>query len=232
MSREAYLARVRDATQAGRAYRIEPRGEVTPTTGYVGGGDDLCARFAAEANAVGGTAVVVRSFDEARAELAKVLRARRAESAFVWRHDVLDRLGLAGLLAELSVAALDPGALAKMPRDTRRATILTADIGITSADYGIAETGTLAMFARPEQPRLASLAPPCHVAILERRQILPDLFDLFAALDEAGTTAGAPHKVPSNLTFITGPSKTGDIELQLTTGVHGPGDWRVIVVDG
>lgn len=230
MSRETFLARVREATQAGRAYRIEPHGEVTATTGYVGGGDDLCARFAAEANAVGGTALVVHSLDEARAELAKILRARRAESALVWRHELLDRLGLAGLLAELGIAALDSESLGKMPRDVRRATILAADIGITSADYGIAETGTLAMFSQPDHPRLASLAPPCHVAIVERRQILPDLFDLFAALDEPRLAAAERAKMPSNLTLITGPSKTGDIELQLTTGVHGPGDWRTIVV--
>jgi L-lactate dehydrogenase complex protein LldG len=236
MSRETFLARVRQATQAGRAFRIEPHGEVTATTGYVGGGDNVCATFAAEANAIGGFANVVGSWDEARVAVAGVLSERRLASALVWQHPVLDRLRLGDLLAELSIAELGHDALAKMPRDTRRAMILAADVGITSADYAIAETGTLAMFAQPGHERLASLAPPLHIAIIERAQILPDLFDLFAVLGAQGyNTAAEPNtngtRLPSNVTLITGPSKTGDIELQLTTGVHGPGEWRIIVID-
>ena len=72
---------------------------------------------------------------------------------------------------------------------------------------------------------MASLLPPLHVAIVAAEQVLPDLFDLFDKLREAGHDA-----LPSNLTLITGPSKTGDIELTLTTGVHGPGEWHVVVV--
>ncbi|MEX2188963.1 MAG: lactate utilization protein [Pirellulales bacterium] len=226
MARDAFLERVRQATQAGRAFRVAPHGDVTETTGYVGGGDDLCATFAAEANAVGGRARVVADFDAARLVLADWLRERRPASALVWRHEVLAKLRLADLLAELGVAELDHDTLSAMPPEARRTTTLAADVGITSADFAIAETGTLVMLARPGQERLSSLAPPCHIAVIERRQILPDLFDLFAALDDAGH-----DKLPSNLTLITGPSKTGDIELQLTTGVHGPGDWRVVVVD-
>jgi L-lactate dehydrogenase complex protein LldG len=236
MSRETFLARVRQATQAGRAFRIEPHGEVTATTGYVGGGADVCATFAAEANAVGGFATVVHSWDEARVAVASLLCERKLASALVWQHPILDRLRLGDLLAELSIAELGYETLAKMPRDTRRTMILAAEVGITSADYAIAETGTLAMFARPGHERLASLAPPLHIAIIERQQILPDLFDLFAILGEQGyNTAAEPNtssnRLPSNVTLITGPSKTGDIELQLTTGVHGPGEWRIIVID-
>ncbi len=236
MSRETFLARVRQATQAGRAFRIEPHGEVTATTGYVGGGDDVCATFAAEANAVGGFATIVRGWDEARTALGQLLRERNLASALVWQHPVLDRLRLGELLTELSIANLGHDALAKMPRDTRRTVTLAAEVGISSADYAIAETGTLAMFAQPGHERLASLAPPLHISVIERQQILPDLFDLFAVLGEQGLNAAAePNtngpRLPSNVTLITGPSKTGDIELQLTTGVHGPGEWRIIVID-
>jgi L-lactate dehydrogenase complex protein LldG len=100
--------------------------------------------------------------------------------------------------------------------------LLACDVGITSCDWAIAETGTLMMCAGPGHERVASLLPPMHVAVVERQQIVPDLIDAFATLN--ATT------LPSNVTLITGPSKTGDIELQLTTGVHGPGKWRVIVV--
>ena len=63
------------------------------------------------------------------------------------------------------------------------------------------------------------------MAIVEESQILADLIDLFDALDERGL-----DQLPSNLALITGPSKTGDIELTLVTGVHGPGKWHVIIV--
>jgi L-lactate dehydrogenase complex protein LldG len=71
---------------------------------------------------------------------------------------------------------------------------------------------------------MASLVPPVHVAIVEAAQIVPDLFDIFAAYQ------GREQELPANLTLITGPSKTGDIELQLTTGVHGPKNWHMIVI--
>ncbi len=103
--------------------------------------------------------------------------------------------------------------------------MLACDIGISSADCAIAETGTLMVCSRPGQERLASLLPLMHVAIVERQQIVPDLIDAFGLLHERGL-----ENLPSNTTFITGPSKTGDIELQLTTGVHGPKHWRVILV--
>ena len=83
------------------------------------------------------------------------------------------------------------------------------------------------MASAPGSERLASLLPPVHVAVIEAAQILPDLFDLFARLQISGHP-----EMPSNLTLITGPSKTGDIELRLTTGVHGPGEWHVIIIRG
>jgi L-lactate dehydrogenase complex protein LldG len=99
-----------------------------------------------------------------------------------------------------------------------------ADVGITGVDFLIAETGSLVMRSSPGQPRSISLLPPVHIALAERRQIVPDLFDLFHEL-------GNPPALPSCLTLITGPSKTGDIELRLVTGVHGPGTVHVLMVD-
>jgi L-lactate dehydrogenase complex protein LldG len=78
---------------------------------------------------------------------------------------------------------------------------------------------------------VASLVAPVHIAVIERVQIVPDLFDAFALLErQAGKSGGLPH-VASNVVFITGPSKTGDIELTLTTGVHGPGQLHVVIVE-
>jgi L-lactate dehydrogenase complex protein LldG len=100
--------------------------------------------------------------------------------------------------------------------------MLAADVGISSADFAIAESGTLAVCSQAGQERAVSLLPLVHVAIVRREQVLADLFDLFERLG-----AG---ELQSSVVLITGPSKTGDIELTLTTGVHGPRQWHVILI--
>ena len=89
----------------------------------------------------------------------------------------------------------------------------------------VAETGSLLVGSSPAQGRVVSLLPPRFLAIVEPSQIVPDLFDAFARLEVIR------GQLPSNLAFITGPSKTGDIELKLVTGVHGPGDVTLVVVE-
>jgi len=223
-SREAFLDRVRQAADQGRPYRV-PLRPVPEGIGYVGADGDLCEQFAAEVNAVGGEAFVVADFAAAGHQLHQLLAEAGAKSAVCWQHELLDRLGLADLLAAPGVALFDYARLAAMPADERRQTLLSCDVGITSCDCAIAETGTLMMCSRFGQERVASLLPPMHIAVVERQQIVPDLIDAFRLLEDRGL-----DQLPSNVTWITGPSKTGDIELQLTTGVHGPGKWRVIVV--
>lgn len=227
--RDAFLARVREAAAQGRGSGVQVR-PTPPETGYLGVAGDLVERFAAEVNAVGGQAYVVSDHAAAAAQLHALLAEAGARAAVCWRHAVLDRLGLADLLAAPGVARYDYERLAALPADEARAALLACDVGLTSCDCAIAETGTLVMVARPGQERLASLLPPMHVAIVERRQIVPDLLDAFRWLAEEAGLSAEGGGLPSNITFITGPSKTGDIELQLTTGVHGPGKWRVIVV--
>lgn len=218
-SRETFLARVRQATEIGRAYRIHSK-DVPAEAGYIGAAGDLCQRFAAEVDAVGGQSFLVSDLEAAREKLHLLLEEAGAKSALCWQHELLDRLDLHGALAGPGVELLDYENLSSLPAEQCQPKLLAADIGITSCDCAIAETGTLMMLSKPGQERVASLLPPMHVAIIERRQIVPDLLDAFALLGN----------LPSNVTFITGPSKTGDIELQLTTGVHGPGKWRVIVI--
>ncbi len=225
MKREDFLARVRTSAAAGRAYRVNADATIPELAGYVGGGDDLPARLAAEIKAVGGQAVVVDDAAAARVALAALLEQYQPRSAFCWQHGALAAIGVDTLLAERGIGRLAHDELVGLPPDEQRARILGADIGITSVTHAIAETGSLVMMAEPGHERLASLLPPVHVAIVERSQILPDLFDLFAELRRAGY-----DNLPSNLAFITGPSKTGDVEFTLTTGVHGPGKWHVIVV--
>lgn len=88
------------------------------------------------------------------------------------------------------------------------------DCGVTDVTYAVAETGSLVIRGSANHGRSLSLVPPIHVAILEPRNFLPDLVDVF---DRLGKDAD-----PGNINFITGPSKTSDIEMNLVVGVHGP----------
>ena len=102
-----------------------------------------------------------------------------------------------------------------------------SDIGITGADFAIAETGTLVLLSGPSKPRLTSLLPPVHVSILKRESIVPDIHRLFSML---GERRGDHEDLCSCVSFITGPSRTADIELNLTLGVHGPEREIVVIV--
>jgi L-lactate dehydrogenase complex protein LldG len=96
------------------------------------------------------------------------------------------------------------------------------DAGVTEVDYAVAETGTLVIRHRPEHGRLLSLVPFVHVAIVQPKNFLPDLVDLFERLGSDGTGSG--------VTLISGPSKTADIEMQTVTGVHGPNVVKAFVL--
>jgi L-lactate dehydrogenase complex protein LldG len=99
-----------------------------------------------------------------------------------------------------------------------------ASAGITGAFAGIADTGSLVLVSSPARPRLASLLPPTHIAILPVSHLFPDMAAFFAAHPVITEAA-------SNLTIITGPSRTADIELTLQRGVHGPKFLHVILLD-
>jgi L-lactate dehydrogenase complex protein LldG len=109
-------------------------------------------------------------------------------------------------------------------RDALRDACAAADIGITSADYALAETGTLVMLASKQEARLVSLLPPVHVAVVPRARIV-------ANLDELLTLIPKPAEQTSSMVLITGPSRTADIEQILVRGVHGPGEVYVVIVE-
>ncbi len=106
-----------------------------------------------------------------------------------------------------------------------RGACAVADIGITSADFALAQTGTLVMIASPQEARLISLLPPVHVAIFPASRLL-------TGLDELLTVVPNPASVTSSMVLITGPSRTGDIEQILVRGVHGPGQIYSVIVEG
>jgi L-lactate utilization protein LutC len=218
--RERFLERVRRAVaegnRAGGAAALGPRGGA----GYQGAGPDPVARFRDELAAAGGQAHLVAGAAGAVAAVVELVRGRAARRALLGGGAVVDSLPLA---AALEAAGVEVWRVRDLDAKAGRDAFFAADVGISGVDYLIAETGSLALLSGPDQPRSLSLLPPLHVAVAERRQLVPDLFDLFEAPRGQG--------LPSCLTLITGPSKTGDIELRLVTGVHGPGEVHVVLID-
>ncbi len=96
-------------------------------------------------------------------------------------------------------------------------------LGITSATYALADTGTLVMFSSHEEARLISLLPPSHLAVVPVERLL-------TGLDELLTLHPIPSERTSSMVMITGPSRTADIEQILVRGVHGPGEIHVVIV--
>jgi L-lactate dehydrogenase complex protein LldG len=225
VTRDSFLKNVRQAAEMGRAYRVHLH-EVPPDTRYVGASSaDGMAAAAREIEAVGGVAHRVPTDEQACQTILALLQQYAARRVLGWRHPVLTELRLPAQVAQQSIEWLDLERLAELPVAERRQRALAADVGITSADWLIAETGSLVLRARPGQERWASLLPPVHIAVIRRYQIIPDLIDVFQALRDQGL-----DQLTSHITLVTGPSKTGDIELQLTTGVHGPGHWHVVLI--
>jgi L-lactate dehydrogenase complex protein LldG len=97
-----------------------------------------------------------------------------------------------------------------------------AAVGITGAEYALANTGTLVVMSESEA-RLASLLPPVHIAVIESARILSDL-------DELLLREPKPADRTASMVLITGPSRTADIEQILVRGVHGPGELHVVIL--
>lgn len=136
-----------------------------------------------------------------------------------------DELPAAGVVSALSSAGLDRVAH-EVPTDRRaehQAGYRYLDLGVTGADAGLAESGSVVLSHGPGRPRMASLVPNVHVAILE----LPRLHRTLAhwASQHPDLAEGT-----ANLVVITGPSRSGDIEMQLNLGVHGPRHVHIVLI--
>jgi L-lactate dehydrogenase complex protein LldG len=93
--------------------------------------------------------------------------------------------------------------------------------GVSTALYGLADTGSVVLASGPDEPRRKSLLPDVHVTLLAEDRILPGLDELFAALGP---------DLPSALAIVTGPSRSADIEQKLAVGVHGPREVHVVLL--
>jgi len=168
--------------------------------------DERVAAFTAALEALSGHVVRCYSRDAARDTVNAMIAGK---------HAVASR---SSHLRELQIAADIPD------RASYRAACATAEFGITSADYALADTGTLVLLSGAEESRLVSLLPPKHIAILPTSRLIDSLDVLLARVP-------LPANATSSMVFVTGPSRTADIEQILVRGVHGPGEITVVLVD-
>ncbi|MGC9949479.1 MAG: lactate utilization protein [Bryobacteraceae bacterium] len=210
MSRDAILNKVR--TALGRTAG-EPVATPPPVRLRVGevDTDTRIASMLRAVEALAGKTHRAATAEDARAYVAAILDGKTAVASnapFLRECGIVDLTGVQSGLTD--AAAL-------------RALCATADVGITSADYALADTGTLAMLASPAEARLISLLPPVHIAVVPKDRVLSGLDELFTILP-------LPAEQTSSMVLITGPSRTADIEQILVRGVHGPGEIYVVVV--
>jgi L-lactate dehydrogenase complex protein LldG len=179
-------------------------------------GLSMIERFRERLQSVGGFCDVVESGDEATRALAVIVSDLQSRNA-------AKRIALsdAQLVSSLARGLADQIDVCPSPAE-----LFNYDVGITMAQAAIAETGTLVLVAETERHRLVSLLPPVHIAIVYARDIVPTIGDALSQLH-----GSEPKQMSRAITFITGPSRTADIELTLTVGVHGPKELRVIVIN-
>jgi L-lactate dehydrogenase complex protein LldG len=209
--REHLAASKRFDAQAAQAAAIEPRAKSSPAKDERN--ETTIDLFRQALAAVSGHCALVQNIDEAARALQKILDHRQAQRVAVSDSTLVKRI-----LERLKTKTVFLNA-------PNQSELFECDLGVTSAQWAIAETGTLVLESERERHRLASLVPPVHVAILEAGRIRRTMSDVLELIKN--NDVGLSRTV----TFITGPSRTSDIELTLAIGVHGPGELHVIVID-
>jgi L-lactate dehydrogenase complex protein LldG len=142
------------------------------------------------------------------------------------------REDVAKLFSKITGRDLPPDipTLVATARELLRDKYFKADIGISSANVVAADTGTLFLIENEGNIRLATGAPPVHIALIGMEKLVPTLEDAFKVAEV--TWRYANYTIPSYVSLVSGPSKTGDIEKVTTYGAHGPAEFHVIFLDG
>jgi L-lactate utilization protein LutC len=172
-------------------------------------------RFRQALEAVAGRCVVVRDVGQAAEAVREIIEAKKARRVAVSDSELVRRV----------LARVNTGA--ELVEHAAAADLFHCDLGVTGAQWAVAETGTLVLEAESERHRLASLVPPVHVAVVGAGSVRQTLAEVLGLLGERGR-----DRLSRTVTFVTGPSRTSDIELTLAIGVHGPGELYVVIIEG
>jgi len=221
------LERIREAL--GRSQQAPPRSIEFPPLGQVMppiDPENLVPKFEAELQKVAGSPHRAAN----REELDRLFRVILKDSPpiVVSRNPLISRLGLEDTFRARGLEVAVWPALGASDAAIRgfRDRCFEAGFGITGVDFALAETGSLILSSITEGSQLTSLAPPVHIALYRRSQVL-------ASLEGVLEQASAAHleELGRSIVFITGPSRTADIEQILIRGVHGPRDVHAILVE-
>lgn len=222
----AFLARVAKALGREQPHSSPPkREEVGPPAFWREfnlNNNEVLELFKKNLEALSGRVVVAPSAEAAREQVGEWLRELAVTSAVCWDNPELRqvlKIGFPGIELVYWEKGFDPNSLIDKAEK--------AGAGITWVDYAIAYTGSMAVFSQPNQGRSVSLLPPNHIAVFRRKQLVPTMSSVIR--DITGRK-GTPE-MPSAINFITGPSRTSDIEMDLSIGVHGPYKTWVIIID-
>lgn len=149
-----------------------------------------------------------------------------AKQIMRWSDPVLAALDLESRLPGDIALKVVPKAdgFAESQRQEFRREVIASYIGITTADYLLADTASLVLLGGRGRARSVSLVPSIHIAVVPAERIIPSYRHLLSHLNA--------RTLPSNMTVITGPSKTADIEATLVHGAHGPREMHLFVVGG
>ena len=210
MTRDHILHRIR--TALGRSAGQAPSADLPPVRLVVPEVDREAriALFTARLDALGGKTQRAATADEACALVAAAIQGKSAVASN------------APLLAECgntALAGVETGIADRQQLQDRCAAV---QVGITGAEYALADTGSLVMLSSAQEARLISLLPPAHIAVVPVEHLLTGLDELFTLLPR-------PAEQTSSMVLITGPSRTADIEQILVRGVHGPGRITVFI---
>ena len=173
--------------------------------------DSESTRFLEEVGKLSGVGKKLSPADMDSA-LQVLVREQNIQRATSWDTLYLRQLGVAEILNSLGVELISPNA--------NKHEMALCDLGVTEADYLLPETGTLVLRSSALQPRAVSLLPRIHLAVVRPFMLRADMHQVFAEASD--------HHY---LLFITGPSRTADIELTVTLGVHGPKNLYVWMLD-
>ncbi len=233
MSRAKILDRIKEGLH-GRSGDLElaPSVAKKPSRAAGGGGklrannnpekknQSLTDLFIEEAGKVNGVSWVANDEGQLREYLSNIAAGHDSKSFIAWETSLIKKLKVTEHLTSNGLRII---------KSQDKKQIERADIGISEVDYAIADSGTLVLFSNPNKPRLVSLITPIHVAILDLKKIVRNIFDLFQILSyTSGDESHSKGRV-SCITFVTGPSRTADIELNLTLGVHGPKELHILI---
>ncbi len=167
--------------------------------------------------------------EEAASIVAEIAQQSGVKNLVRSAEDIFKRVNIDTALRSVGVSPAILASGRSRSRGALRDMAFRADMGVTGVSYAIAETASCAVIPRRGVARLASLAPPRLVLLIESEQVVETLDDFFAITRL--NRMQARGRAVNYFNFISGPSRTADIEQTLTIGVHGPGEVHMVILD-